>query len=109
MARVQISFQDNADNEDGFKIYKSTSSTVANTDTLIATITLASGVWGITGAGSNLLLSSSNNVDNQTTGETFVVSYDEDVIGVYYYGVASYNAIGDSSIIATTSSVNVAS
>ena len=98
MAKIQISWQDNADNETSFKVYQGTSSPVQDTDTLIATVALSSGTWDVSGSAANVLLTSSNTGDSVTTGETFTLTYDESVDGTYYYGVAASNAVGDSAI-----------
>lgn len=107
MAKVQISWRDNSDNEDGFKVYKSTNTPVTSSDAEIAEVTLSGGTWGVTGIATNIALTSTNTTNSATTGETFVVSYDESAAGVYYYGVAAYNAVGESLIVTSTGSVTV--
>lgn len=107
MAKVQISWQDNSDNEDSFKVYKGSASPVVDTDTLIATVALSGGAWGVTGAGTNLAITSSNTADSVTTSEIFVITYDETAVGDYYYGVVASNAVGDSAVITSSTSVNI--
>ena len=106
MAKIQISWRDNADNEDGFKIYRSTDATVTTGDTLIAEVVYSNGSWGVTGSASNLALTSSNQSPS-ATGEVFTVTYDESTIGTYYYGVSASNAVGDSAISASSVAVTV--
>ena len=63
MATVQISFQDNADNESSFRIYRGTNSTVAKTDEYIAEISLSGSAWSISGqSGSDHQLTSTTRV-----------------------------------------------
>jgi len=106
MAKVQISWRDNSDNEDSFKVYKSTSNPVTTSDALIAEVTLSGGTWSVSGS-ANVALTSTNTTNSATTGEYFVISYDESAAGVYYYGVAASNAVGDSLIVTSTGSVTV--
>ena len=107
MAKVQISWRDNSDNEDSFKIFKSTNNPVTSTDALIAEVALSSGQWSVSGSASNVALTSSNTTNSATTGETFVISYDEDTANTYYYGVAASNAVGDSLVVTSAGSVEV--
>ena len=107
MAKIQISFTDNADNETAFKIYQSTSATITDTDTLIGTVTLSGSTWSVGGTGSNIALDSSNTGNSTTTGETFTVSYDESTPGTYYYGVSASNVVGDSGIVESTGTITV--
>jgi hypothetical protein len=107
MAKVQISWRDNSDNEDSFKIFKSTNTPVTSSDAQIAEVTLASGQWNVSGTASNVALTSSNTTNSSTTGETFVISYDEDTPNTYFYGVAASNAVGDSLVVTSTGSVEV--
>lgn len=110
MALVQISWKDNANNEDEFKVYRSTSSTPTSSDSLIATIALSSGTWGITGStGTNHQLTSNpaNTGNAATTGETFTITYTESTPATYYYGVLASNDVGNSNLIASNSSVIV--
>lgn len=97
MAKIQISFQDNSDNEDEFRIYRGTSSTVTTSDTLIATLEWGGASWSITGSGTNLEISSGSTNDPTSTGQ-YVVLYDENSPGTYYYGVLASNSVGDSAI-----------
>ena len=106
MAKIQISWRDNADNEDKFKIYRSGDSTVTTGDTLIAEVEWMGSSWDVTGSGSNLSLTSSNGGPS-ATGEIFTLTYDENVAGTYYYGVSASNAVGDSAIAASSVSVVV--
>ena len=106
MAKIQISWRDNADNEDSFKVYRSTSSTVDTSATLIATVSYASNTWGVSGVGSNLTLTSSNQGPS-ATGEIFTLTYDETTPATYYYGVSASNAVGDSAISASSVGVTV--
>ena len=100
MATVQISFQDNANNESSFRIYRGTGSTVAKTDTYIAEIVLSGGAWSISGqSGSDHTLTSTNTGDSATTGETFTFSYIESTPGTYYYGICAHNSVGDSAVV----------
>ena len=100
MAKIQISFQDNADNETNFKVYRGTTANVSSGDTLIATMTWSSATssWSISGAGTNLEITSGINEAPSSSGSNFVVIYDENTPGTYYYGVSAGNAVGDSSI-----------
>lgn len=111
MAIVQISFQDNADNETGFKIYKGTTSPLSSGSDLLATVDLVSATWtpaeGSVGSAPSLQLTSNNNTDASTTGETFVITYDEQDAGSYFYGVSATNSVGDSSVITTGSALTV--
>ena len=109
MAKVQISWRDNSDNEDSFKVYKSTNNPVEATDTLIAEVVLSGGVWNVSGIANNLALTSLNTTNSTTTGETFTISYDEDAAGTYYYGVSASNAVGDSLVVTSAGSVEVIS
>jgi len=107
MAKIQISWTDNADNETAFKIYQSTSATITDSDTLIGTVALSGSTWSISGSGSNIALESSNTGNSSTTGETFTVSYDESTAGDYYYGVSASNLVGDSEIVESTGTITV--
>lgn len=111
MATVQISFRDNADNETSFNIYKGTSSPLSASSTKIAEISLSNGAWIVaeetTGSAPNITLTSTNTGDSVTTGETFVVRYDEGTTGLYYYGVSAENAVGASDVVTTASALNV--
>ena len=109
MAKVQISWRDNSDNEDGFKIYKATNNPVQSTDSLIATVELSGGTWGVTGSATNVALTSVNTTNSATAGETFTLTYDESVANTYYYGVAAFNAVGDSIVVTSVGSVEVIS
>tara|TARA_B100000902_G_C27294539_1_gene909154 strand:- start:708 stop:1034 length:327 start_codon:yes stop_codon:yes gene_type:complete len=107
MAKIQISWTDNADNETAFKIYQSTSSTILTSDSLIGTVSLSGSTWSVSGTGTNIALESTNTGNSSTTGETFTVSYDESVAGDYYYGVSASNLVGDSEIVESTGSITV--
>jgi hypothetical protein len=100
MAKIQISFQDNADNETEFLIYRGANATVTSTDTLIATMTWSTSTssWSISGAGSNLEITAGLNEAPSSSGSQFIVIYDENTPGNYYYGVAASNAVGASAI-----------
>lgn len=111
MAVVQLSFQDNANNETSFKIYKGTTSPLDSSSTQIAEIRLDSGAWvadeATTGSAPSLSLNSNNTNDSSTTGETFVVSYEETTAGDYYYGVSASNDVGDSDVVTTSSTLTI--
>lgn len=111
MAIVQISFQDNANNETRFKIYKGTSTPLNSNSTQIAEINLTNGSWvaseASTGSAPSLSLTSSNTGDSVTTGETFVVTYDEGTPNNYFYGVSASNAVGDSDVVTSGSALSV--
>ena len=106
MAKIQISWRDNSDNEDEFKVYRSSDSSLAVDDTLIASVTWGGSSWSASGAGTNLQLTSSNGGPSGT-GEIFTLTYDENVAGEYYYGVSASNAVGDSAIAASAVAVVV--
>jgi hypothetical protein len=111
MATVQISFRDNADNETSFKVYKGTSAPLSASSDQIIDITLSNGTWSASesssGSAPNLTLTSTNTGNSSTTGETFVVRYDEGTAGSYYYGVSASNSIGDSDVVTTSAALNV--
>ncbi len=111
MAVIQISFQDNANNETSFKIYKGTSSPLDSSSTQIASIDLVNGSWVASetssGSAPSLSLTSSNTGDSVTTGETFVVTYEENTIGNYFYGVSASNSVGDSDVVTTGTALSV--
>lgn len=107
MAKIQISWTDNADNETAFKIYQSTSATITDSDTLIGTVSLSGSTWSVSGSGSNIALESTNTGNSSTSGETFTVSYDESVAGDYYYGVSASNLVGDSEIVESANTITV--
>jgi hypothetical protein len=111
MAIVQISWQDNANNETKFKVYKGTSTPLDSSSDLIAEVELSGGTWVASEAGSgtapNIALSSSNTNDSVTTGETFVITYEEGVQGNFFYGVSASNAVGDSDVVTTASALSV--
>lgn len=110
MATIQISFRDNSTSETNFKIYRGTSSTLTTSDTLIATISLNSSTWEITGNnGSGHALTSTNTGSSGTTGETFTINYTETNPGTYYYGILANNAVGNSNLVTGANSVVVAS
>lgn len=108
MAKIQVSWRDNADNEEGFKIYESTDATVNTGDNLIAEVTWNAGSssWVATGSATNLTLTSSNQSPS-ATGEIFTITFDNNTIGTYYYGVSASNAVGDSAIAASSVGVVV--
>lgn len=103
MAIVQISWQDNADNETSFKVYKGTTTPLTSSSDLLATVALSGSTWlaseGTSGSAPSLQITSSNTGDSVTTGETFVITYDEGSAGNYYYGVSASNSVGDSNVI----------
>jgi len=107
MAKIQISWTDNADNEYSFKVYQSTSATITDSDTLIGTVSLSGSTWSVSGSGSNIALESTNTGNAATTGETFTISYDESTPGTYYYGVSACNSVGDSEIVESTGTITV--
>lgn len=108
MATVQISFQDNANNEASFRVYRGTSSTVTTSDTYIAEIALSSGSWAISGqSGTAHAITSSNTGDATTTGETFTMTYEEANAGDYYYGVCAHNSVGSSAVATSSTAVTV--
>jgi hypothetical protein len=108
MATVQISFQDNANNEASFRIYRGASATVTTSDTYIAEISLSSNTWSISGQnGTAHALTSSNTGDATTTGETFTMTYEEATGGDYYYGVCAHNSVGSSAVASSSTAVTV--
>ena len=111
MAVVQISWQDNADNESGFKIYKGTTTPLTSGSDLLATVNASGSGWdaveGSSGSAPSLSITSTNNNDTATTGETFVITYDESVAGSYFFGVSATNSVGDSDVVTTGSSLAV--
>ena len=107
MAKIQISWTDNANNETAFKVYKSTSATITSSDTLIGTVSLSGSTWAVSGSGTNIALDASGTGDSATTGDTFTISYDENTTGTYYFGVASSNVVGDSEVVESTASLTV--
>lgn len=99
MAKIQISFQDNSDNEDQFRVYRGTATPVTDTDTLICSLDHDGSVWSITGSvGSNHEISQGVNNAPSSSGDQYIVLYDETQAGDYYYGVLASNAVGDSAI-----------
>lgn len=99
MAKIQISFQDNSDNEDEFRIYRGTSTPVTTSDTLIATLNHDGVSWNISGStGSNHEISQGGNNSPSSVGDQYIVLYDETSAGDYYYGVLASNAVGDSAV-----------
>lgn len=111
MAIVQISWQDNANNETSFKIYKGTSSPLNASSDQIASVTLTGGQWSAsehsTGSAPSLSLTSSNTGDSVTSGETFVITYEESSLGNFFYGVSASNAVGDSDVVTTGTALSV--
>ena len=109
MAKVEISFQDNSNNEKGFKVYRGVSSTVTNGDTLIADVSYDShGIWSVAGHhGDSHSLESTNTNYGVTTGETFTIQYNEPIAGTYYYGVIAYNDNSESTLESTASNLDV--
>jgi len=108
MAKIQISFQDNSDNEDEFRIYRGAATPVTTSDTLIGTLTHDGAAWSIAGSGTNLEISQGTNNAPSSSGDTYIVLYDENSAGDYYYGVLASNAVGDSAI-STSGQVSVTS
>lgn len=106
MALVKVEWVDAADNETSFKIYRGTSSVVTTSDTLIGEVSLSNGAWSVSGSsGSSHQITSTNTGASSASGETFTITYEEANAGVYYYGVAASNSVGDSPI--TTSQITV--
>jgi len=107
MAIVQISWQDNADNETEFKIYKGGTTPLDSGDTQIAKVELVSGNWSAAeftnGSAPSLQLTSTNTGSSATTGETFTITYDEQTAGTYYFGVSASNSVGDSDVVTSSS------
>jgi hypothetical protein len=112
MAIVQISWQDNANNETAFKVYKGSTSPLSSASTHIANVTLSGGAWSAseatTGSAPSVALTSTNSGDSTTTGETFVLTYEESVAGNYFFGVSASNAVGDSDVVTTGSALSIA-
>jgi hypothetical protein len=98
MAKIQISFQDNSDNEDQFRIYRGTATPVTTNDTQIAQLDHDGTSWSISGPVTNLEISQGVNNSPSSTGDQYIVLYDETSAGDYYYGVLASNAVGDSAI-----------
>lgn len=99
MALIQLSFDDNANNEDSFRIYRGTGSSVTTSDTYIAEIILANGAWTINGQnGTAHTITSTNTGAATATGETFTFTYTESTPGNYYYGVCAHNEVGSSNV-----------
>ena len=107
MAKIQISWTDNANNETAFKIYRGTTAALTSADTLIGTVSLSGSTWSVSGSGTNLALDTTNTGSSSASGETFTISYDENSNGTYYYGVAASNVVGDSEIVESTSSITI--
>lgn len=108
MALIQVSFQDNANNEASFRIYRGTSSAVTTGDTYIAEISLSGSTWSISGqSGTAHALTSSNTGNATTTGETFTMHYTESTPGTYYYGVCAHNQVGSSNVATGSDAVVV--
>jgi hypothetical protein len=109
MAKIQISFQDNSDNEDSFKIYRGANTPVVDTDDLIMEVEwdATTSNWSVSGTATNAEITQGGSVDPTQTGQQYVVIYDEGTIGDYYYGVSASNEVGDSAI-STSSLVSVA-
>ncbi len=111
MAIIQISWQDNANNETSFKVYKGASTPLNASSEQIAEVTLTNGNWvaseASTGSAPNLSLTSSNTGDSVTTGETFVITYEEATFGNYFYGISASNPVGDSDVVTTGTALSV--
>jgi hypothetical protein len=111
MAIIQISWQDNANNETSFKVYKGSSTPLNASSTQIASVSLTNGSWVATettaGSAPSLAITSSNTGDSVTTGETFVVTYEEETLGNYFYGISASNAVGDSDVVTTGTALSV--
>ena len=107
MAIVQISWQDKADNETEFKIYKGTSSPLDSSSTQIAKVELVSGTWSVSeftsGSAPSITLTSTNTGDSTTIDENFVITYDEQTAGTYFFGVSASNSVGDSDVVTSSS------
>lgn len=103
MAIVQISWQDNSDNETSFKIYKGGATPLTDQSDQIATVALSGSTWGVSefsvGSAPSLTLTSSNTGSSSETGEAFVITYDEQNAGSYFYGVSASNSVGDSDVV----------
>lgn len=108
MAKIQISFQDNSDNEDFFNIYRGTATPVTVSDTKIATLTWDGSEWVVTGTATNGEVTQGQTIDPSQAGQQYVFLYDEGAPDTYYYGVSAENAVGESAI-STSGSVIVAS
>ncbi len=106
MAKIQISFQDNSDNEDEFIIRKGTATPVTATDTQIASLSWDGTEWQFTGTASNGEITQGNNVDPTQSGQQYVFLYDETTADTYYYGVSAKNGVGESGI-STSGAVTV--
>ena len=108
MAKIQISFQDNSDNEDEFKIYRGTATPVTTSDTQIAALTWDGSQWVFSGSATNGEVTQGVNIDPSQAGQQYVFLYDEGTPNTYYYGVSASNAVGDSAI-STSGAVTVSS
>jgi len=113
MATVQITFQDNADNETAFKVYRGTGSTVTSSDDHILTLNwnASSGSWDIDQVAASPALSAQiitglNDLPSNS-GNSFVFIYDEAVTGTYYYGISASNVVGDSAIASSGQAVTI--
>lgn len=102
MAKVQISFQDNADNETHFYIYRSTATPVTSADTKIMELE-----WNSTNSewefnqnttATNPEVTQGASSDPTSSGDTFIVLYDESTADTYYYGVSAFNSVGESGV-----------
>ncbi len=106
---VQLQWRDRADNETLFKIYKSASSNLTTTDTLVATIEWDGASWGIVPENVNISNTSilSSNSGPSTQDEIFRIQFTEAETGEFYYGVASGNEIGMSDVVPSNTSLLV--
>ena len=100
MAKIQISFQDNSDNEDQFRVYRGTATPVTDADSQVCSLDWDGSNWAITSGavGSNHEISQGVNNSPSSSGDQYIILYDETQAGDYYFGVLASNAVGDSAI-----------
>lgn len=109
--QIQIEWQDEANNETIFKVYRGTSLSMnANNSDLIATI-----VWNGSSWDTNIIDTIDvSGITNFSAGGsptdiegTFGFTFTDAKSGTYYYGVSAGNAVADSDVVPSTSAITI--
>jgi len=106
--QVKLSWKDEANNETIHRIYRGSSLLMTPaTSTLIAELEWDGTTWNETIIDTNIntLNKIADGGDPVTTGQTFEIDFVDTILGEHYYGVSAGNAVADSDIVASSSSI----
>jgi hypothetical protein len=106
--QIKLSWKDEANNETIHRIYRGDSLLMtAESSVLIAELEWDGTQWNesVIDSGINTLTKISDGGDPVSTGQTFEVEFIDTLLGEHYYGVSAGNAVADSDVVASSSSI----